>query len=208
MKLTVLYPFIEEAFCEQTESFIAELSWMKQSQAIDLLIIVNKEGKTSDCLKKAGLSYQTVAFEHPVHARDFYFIALFKLVRSSLPSFFYFNSHQIDVVHCPDLLSLLCWGNVAKMNRIPFVASVQKKEKIAHYASLMLADSRKIICNDEEIRSGLPKRFFSSSLVAPPFEKSNTPALRKEIVDFWIKLYVSLFLKPDLNKMNGILNKD
>ena len=203
---------MEDSFSENTVSFIEELVWLKNAQAIDLLITVDKEGKTSEALKKARLSYEIVAFPSPVRTRNFYFVALFKLIRYSLPLFFYFKTHRIDVLHCPDVLSLLCWGNVSKMNRIPFITSVQNNEKFSHYASLMLTDSRKIICRNEEIRSKMPKRFSLTSLLAPRAQNQglteDMTVLRKETADFWIKLYVSLFLKPNLNKITGILNKD
>ena len=212
MKLTVLYPFMEDAFGEHSLSFIDELVWLKNSQAIDLLITVDKEGNTTEALKKAGLPYELISFDKPVRPHDLYFVALYKLIRCSLSLFFYFKARQIDVLHCPDLLSLLCWGNVAKMNRVPFITSVQINEKISHYARLMLADSRKIVCRNEEVRSKMPKRFSSVSLLDPLVKDrdivSAVPALRKGIVDFWVKLYVSLFLKPDLNKITGILNKN
>ena len=203
---------MEDSFNEHTLSFIDELVWLKNSQAIDLLITADKEGKTTAALKKAGLPYEIVSFEKPVRAKDLYFVALYKLIRGSLPLFFFFKARQIDVLHCPDLLSLLCWGNVAKMNRVPFITSFQVGENFSHYARLMLTDCRKIVCRNEEIRSKLPKRLSSSALL-DPLEKdrdiiANVPSLRKGIVDFWVKSYVSLFLKPDLNKMTGILNKN
>ncbi len=56
-KMTVLYPFIEEGYNEQTASFIEELSWIRRSRRIDMLITVDKPGRISALLKKAGLSY-------------------------------------------------------------------------------------------------------------------------------------------------------
>lgn len=212
MKLTVLYPFMEDSFSENTLLFIERLSWLQQTHAIDLLITVDKQGETSKALKKAHLSYEEISFPSPVHVRDFYLITLFKLVRSALPSFFYFKSHRIDVMHCPDVSSLLCWGNTAKMNRIPFITSIQEFEKFSHYASLMLADSRKNICRTEEIREKIPSRFSAKALLAPEAqnipENLNIEAARKNTVDFWIQLYASLFVKPDLSKITGILNKN
>ncbi|MBO4644868.1 MAG: hypothetical protein J5716_09710, partial [Alphaproteobacteria bacterium] len=167
MRLTVLYPFMEKSFSESTPAFIEKLAWLQKSRAIDLLITVDQPGKTADALKKAKLSYEEVAFLSPIGLYDFYLVVLYKLIRSALPSFFYFNSHKIDLVHCPDLLSLLCWGNTAKMNRIPFITSLQSAEKISHYSSLMLTDSKKIICCSEDIRSKIPERFSSRALLAP-----------------------------------------
>lgn len=212
MKLTVLYPFMEDSFSENTPAFIEMLTWLQRTRAIDLLITVDKPGKTSEALKKARLSYEEVAFASPVGERDFYFTVLYKLVRSSLFSFFYFKSHQINVMHCPDLTSLLCWGNTAKMNRVPFVTSLQDVDKFSHYSSLMLADSRKLICRNEEIRAKMPTRFSSAALLAPEAqtvsENLKADTARKNASDFWIQLYVSLFVKPNLNKITGILNKN
>ena len=143
MKLTVLYPFMENSYSEKTNDFIEKLSWLQKTHSIDMLITVDQPGRTADALKKARLSYEGVLFSSPVNLNDFYLVALFKLIRSALPSFFYFIARKIDVLHCPDLLSLLCWGNTAKMNRVPFITSLQEAEKISHYASLMLTDSKK-----------------------------------------------------------------
>lgn len=213
MKLTVLYPFMEDSFDEQyTLSFIDMLVQLQKTHTTDILITVDKEGRTSDALKKAHLPYETVPFTSPVGVRDFYFLTLFKLIRSALPSFFYFKEHKINVVHCPDLISLLCWGNTAKMNRVFFITSLQKTEKVSHYTSLMLTDSKKIICANEELRSKLPSRFYSTALLAPEAqnvpENDNKETARKNMIDFWIQLYVSLFIKPDLSKITGILNKN
>ena len=212
MKLTVLYPFMEDSFSDETLSFIETLVCLKKSNAIDLLITVDKAGRTSDALKKAKLSYEEVAFPKPVGIRDFYLTALFKLIRSSLFSFFYFRSHRIALTHCPDISSLLCWGNTAKMNRVPFVTSLQKGGYFSHYARLMLADSRKLICLNEDVRNDIPSRFSSVALLAPESqnvpENTNAGTARKYCVDFWIQLYASLFVKPDLSKITGILNKN
>ena len=212
MKMTVFYPFMEDLFSENTLSFIETIAALQKSKAIDVLITVDKAGRTADALKKAHLSYEETAFSHPVGVRDFYLTALFKLVRSTLPSFFYFKEHKINVMHCPDALSLLCWGNTAKMNRVPFVTSLQESEKFSHYARLMLADSRKLICRNEEVRNELPSRFSSTALLSP--QAQNIPenlrheTAEKYAVDFWIQLYASLFIKPDLSKIAGILNKN
>ncbi|MBR1946080.1 MAG: hypothetical protein IJ846_07310 [Alphaproteobacteria bacterium] len=212
MKLTVLYPFMEDSFSENTLNFIEILSRLKQKRAVDLLITVDKPGRTSDALKKAGLSYEEVAFAAPVGSRDFYLTVLFKLIRSAIFSFFYFKSHQINVMHCPDVLSLLCWGNTSKMNRVPFVTLVQENEKFSRYASLMLADSKKVVCRSEEIRQKLPRRLSFSALLAPEAqnipENLNKETSLKNTVDFWIELYASLFVKPDLSKITGVLNKN
>ena len=203
---------MEHSFSENTLSFIRNLTWLHQSQAIDMLITVDKPGRTSEALKKARLSYEEVPFASPVGVDDFYLAVLFRLIRSTLPTFFYFKAHRINVVHCPDLVSLLCWGNTAKMNRVPFITSVQEAEKFSHYASLMLADSKKNICHSAEVREKISPRFSSTALLAPEAqnipENSNQEALRKYTVEFWIQLYASLFIKPDLSKITGILNKN
>ena len=76
----------------------------------------------------------------------------------------------------------------------------------------MLTDSKKIICANEELRSKLPSRFYSTALLAPEAqnvpENDNKETARKNMIDFWIQLYVSLFIKPDLSKITGILNKN
>ena len=212
MKLSVLYPFMEDSFSENTLAFIEKLVWLRQTNAVDLLITVDKPGQTADALKKAHLPFEEVAFASPVGIRDLYLIVLFKLMRSALASFFYFKSHKIDVLHCPDLLSLLCWGNTAKMNRVPFITSVQDKGRFSHYASIMLADSKKIVCRTEDVRINMPPRFSAKALLAPEAqnisENLNAESSRKNTVDFWIQLYASLFVKPDLNKITGILNKN
>ena len=127
-------------------------------------------------------------------------------------SFFYFRSNRIALMHCPDLLSLLCWGNTAKMNRVPFITSIQKSGYFSHYARLMLADSKKLICLNENVRSEMPSRFSSVALLAPESqnvpENQNAETAQKYSVDFWIQLYASLFVKPDLSKITGILNKN
>lgn len=41
-KMTVLYPFMEDGYNEQTGSFIEELSWIQCSRRIDMLITVDK----------------------------------------------------------------------------------------------------------------------------------------------------------------------
>ena len=212
MKLTVLYPFMEDSFSENTVAFIEKLVWLQQAQAVNLLITVDKSGRTADALKKAHLSYEEVAFSSLIGIKDFYLITLFKLIRSALPSFFYFKTHKIDVLHCPDVSSLLCWGNTAKMNRVPFITSVQDIEKFSHYTSLMLTDSKKIICRTEDVRMKMPPRFSSKALLAPEAQNisdnSNEESSRKNAVNFWIQLYTSLFVKPNLNKITGILNKN
>lgn len=211
-KITVLYPFMEDGYNEQTESFIKELAWIKDSRQIDVLITVDKPGRISALLKKAHLSYEEVSFSCPVFAQDFYFTALFKLIRSALPLFFYFRTHKIHAVHCPDLISLLCWGNTAKMNRVRFIVSLQAIEKFSHYTSLMLADACKIICLTEDIRNKLPQRFSAGSLLTPAAqyiaEDLTIETIRQDTVDFWIKLYESLYAKIDLNKITGILKKN
>ena len=76
----------------------------------------------------------------------------------------------------------------------------------------MLADSRKNICRTEEIREKMPSRFSAKALLAPEAqnidENLNAETSRKNTVDFWIHLYASLFVKPDLSKITGILNKN
>ena len=212
MKMTVLYPFMEDSFSENTLSFIQTLSLLQQSKAIDMLVTVDKAGRTAEALKKARIPYEQISFAKPVGMRDFYPAALIKLIRSSLPSFFYFKENEITVMHCPDILSLLCWGNTSKMNRVPFVTSIQESEKFSHYVRLMLADSKKLICRNEDIRNTIPSRFSSIALLAPQAQdvpENQTPeTARKHIVDFWIQLYASLFIKPDLSKITGILNKN
>ena len=212
MKLTVLYPFMEDSFSDDTLKFIDFLSRLQKKHSIDMLITVDKPGRTADALRKANLSYEEVAFASPVGSRDFYLTVLFKLIRSALFSFFYFKSHQINITHCPDVSSLLCWGNTSKMNRVPFVTSIQKSEKFSRYASLMLVDSKKIVCRDEEIRGKLPRRLSSTALLAPEAqnipENQNKETSQKNAIDFWIDLYASLFIKPDLSKITGILNKN
>ena len=212
MKLTVLYPFMEDSFSDETLSFIETLVRLKKSNAIDMLITVDKAGRTADALKKAKLPYEEVAFSKPVGVRDFYLIALFKLIRSSLFSFFYFRANRIALMHCPDLSSLLCWGNTAKMNRVPFITSIQKSERFSHYARLMLADSKKLVCLNENVRNDIPSRFSAVALLAPESqnvsENQTVETAKKYCIDFWIQLYASLFVKPDLSKITGILNKN
>lgn len=208
---TILYPFIEDGYNDYTASFIEELSWIQQSRRVDTLITVDRKGRISDLLKKAKLSYEEVPFASPVGTKDFYFTALFKLIRSSLPLFFYFRAHKIHAVHCPDILSLLCWGNTAKMNRVRFIVSLQEAGKFSHYTSLMLVDAAKLICRTEDIRSKIPSRFSVMSLLSPlgqdiP-ENLNKDTMRQNTVDFWTELYASLNAKPDLNKITGLLNK-
>lgn len=101
-KMTVLYPFIEDGYNEQTASFIEELSWIRRSRRIDMLITVDKPGRISALLKKAGLSYEEIPFSRPVGLKDFYFTALYKLVRSSLPLFFI--SETIKFTPCTALI--------------------------------------------------------------------------------------------------------
>ena len=212
MKLTVLYPFMEDSFSDNTLSFIETLVLLKKSNAIDMLITVDKSGRISNALKKAKLPYEEVAFSKPVGVRDFYLTALFKLIRSSLFSFFYFRSNRINLMHCPDISSLLCWGNTAKMNRVPFITSLQNGGCFSHYARLMLADSKKLICLNESVRNDIPPRFSSVALLTPESqniaENKNAETAEKYSVDFWIQLYASLFVKPDLSKITGILNKN
>ena len=211
-KMTVLYPFIEDGYNEQTASFIEELSWIRRSRRIDMLITVDKPGRISALLKKAGLSYEEIPFSRPVGSKDFYFTALYKLVRSSLPLFFYFRNYKIHAMHCPDLISLLCWGNTAKMNRVRFIVSLQDAARFSHYASLMLADAAKLVCRTEDVRGKIPPRFSSVSLLAPVaqniHENQNIETMRRNTVDFWTELYASLYAKPDLNKITGLLNKN
>ena len=210
-KLTILYPFIEDGYNKHTESFIEEILWIQKSRRVDTLITVDRKGRSSDLLRKAGLSYEEIPFSKPVGTKDFYFTALFKLMRSSLPLFFYVRSHKVNVVHCPDLISLLCWGNTAKMNRVRFIVSLQDAEKFSHYTSLMLVDASRLVCRTEDVRNKIPARFSVSSLLSPlgqniP-ENLNKESMRKNTVDFWTELYASLNKKPDLNKITGLLNK-
>lgn len=211
-KMTVLYPFMEDGYNEQTESFIEELSWLRHSRRIDMLITVDKSGRTSALLKKARLPYEEIPFARPVGLKDFYFTALFKLMRSALPLFFYFRSHKIQAVHCPDLVSLLCWGNTAKMNRARFVVSVQEAARFSHYTSLMLTDAAKLICRTEDVRGKIPPRFSAAALLAPAAqnipENLNAETMRQNTVDFWTDLYASLYAGRDLSKITGLLNKN
>ena len=209
--MTVLYPFMEDGFSENTPTFIQTLSFLQRSKAIDMLITVDKAGRTTEALKKARLPHEVIGFAKPVGLRDFYPVALFKLIRSSLSTFFYFKEHKISVMHCPDVLSLLNWGNTSKMNRVPFITSIQENVRFSHYTRLMLADSRKLICLNETVRAAIPSRFSSVALLAPQSqdvpENQNPETAQKHIIDFWIQLYASLFIKPDLSKITGILNK-
>ena len=98
------------------------------------------------------------------------------------------------------------------MNRVSFVTSIQENEKFSRYASLMLADSRKLICRNEDVRSKMPARFSSVALLDPQAqnvpENSDRESAGKYVTDFWIQLYASLFVKPDMSKITGILNKN
>ena len=211
-KMTVLYPFMEDGYNEQTKSFIEELCWIQRSRQIEMLITVDKPGRISALLKKARLPYEEVPFSHPVGIKDFYFTALFKLIRSALPVFFYFRSHKVHIVHCPDLISLLCWGNPAKMNRARFIISIQETGRFSHYTSLMLADTAKLVCRTEDIRSKIPPRFSKISVLSPVAhhisENTDIKTIQKNTVDFWTELYASLYIKPDFNKITGLLNKN
>ena len=211
-KLTVLYPFMEDGFSEDVAPFIETISGLKESKAIDVVITADKAGRSSDALKKAGLPYEEVAFPKPVGPNDCYPVALFKLIRSSFFSFSCFRTHKIDVMHCPDVLSLLCWGNAAKMNRIPFITSIRETGKFSRYARLMMADSRKLVCLNEDVRNKLPPHFSAISLLDPLSqnisENQTAGTAQKYAADFWIQLYASLFIKPDLSKITGILNKN
>ena len=211
-KLTILYPFIESGFNEYTPSFIEEIAWIKRSRKVDVLITVDQEGKISRLLKQAGLAHEEVAFSYPVGVKDFYLSALFKLIRSALPLFFYFRSNKIDIMHCPDLISLLCWGNPARMNRVRFIVSVDRVEKFSHYTSLMLTDASKIICQNEDVRLKMPSRFSASALMAPRAqdipENLNEDTMRKNTVDFWTNVYASLYARPDMDKITGLLNNN
>lgn len=211
-KMTVLYPFMEDGYNEQTASFIEELSWIQHSRRVDMLITVDKPGRISALLKKARLSYEEIPFSCPIGLKDFYFTVLFKLVRSSLPLFFYFRNHKIQAMHCPDIISLLCWGYAAKMNRVRFVVSVQEAARFSHYTSLILADTAKLVCRTEEVRGKIPPRFSVSALLAPAAqnipENLNAETMRQNTVDFWTELYASLYARPDLNKITGLLNKN
>ncbi|GEM_PF-2953189 len=211
-RTAVLYPFMESGFNDKTAAFIETVSWIRDSRRVDVLVTVDKAGQTSRLLKKARLPYEEVGFSRPLTAGDWYFPALFKLMRSALPSFFYFKAYKVGLVHCPDLTSLLCWGNTAKMNRVRFIASLTAAERVSHFASLMLADAAKLVCANEDVRQKMPPRFSSAALLAPEaqniVENMQADTRRKNAVDFWTDLYASLCAKPDPAKMTGLLNKN
>ena len=76
----------------------------------------------------------------------------------------------------------------------------------------MLADAAKLICRTEDVRNKIPPRFSAVSLLAPAAqnipENLNIETMRQNTVDFWTELYASLYTRPDLNKITGLLNKN
>lgn len=206
-KMRVLYPFMENGFNEHTADFIEQLDWLRANSGIEMFITVDRVGKTSDLLKKHKLRYEEIPFASPVEPDNFYLTALFKLIRSSMPLFFYFRSNPVHLVHCPDLVSLLCWGNTARMNRTKFIVSLQTPIKLSHYARLMVNDAAKLICRDEDVRAKIPIRYpaILNPMVTEKYAGLNEK--RCDSIRFWSNLYVSLFIKTDsFDRTTGLLN--
>lgn len=211
MTITVLYPFFEEAYSDSTEDTVETIKNLAKQGIVNPLIVVNKTGKISKLLKKARLSYEEENLAKTVEPNDFYFKALFKLMMSTLPLFRYFRTHKVDVVHCFDLLPLLTWSNVAKMNRIPYIYSVSKvEEKYSHYATLMIQDARKLICISEAIKEQLPPRVRSQAIsISERIETTDSldkKSLDENVALFWQDIYTSFFKKPEFSRTTGLLN--
>lgn len=205
-KMRVLYPFMEDGFNEHTAEFVEQLDWLRANSGIEMLITVDRAGKTADLLKKRKLRYEEVPFASPVKPDNFYPTALFKLIRSSMPLFFYFRANPVHLVHCPDLVSLLCWGNTARMNRAKFIASLQTPVRLSHYARLMVNDAAKLICRDEDVRAKIPLSYPSILDLTATERFADANEKRRESIRFWSDLYVSLFIKPDSVRTTGLLN--
>lgn len=86
---TVLYPFVEEAFCEETEGAVTEICKLGRSGTVNPMFIVNRHGRITDLFKRERVSFFELGIKRLVGANDFYLKTLFRLFSSSMPLFIF-----------------------------------------------------------------------------------------------------------------------
>lgn len=211
MTVTVLFPFMEDAFSDTTPDFIEYIKILRKNKDLNVTSTVDKTGRISKLLKKAGVQFTEVAFTRPVGMQDSYFKALFKLISASLNVFLYFRTNKTDLVHFCDVQTMLSWSQPAKMNRIPYIVSIDEAAKYSHYATLALSDAEKILCPTEKIKEQLPPSLRSKADLLPCAEiiseNLNTETMQKNTAAFLAELYKKLCTKPTFAKITGLLNK-
>lgn len=166
--VTVLYPFIEEAFSCETADAVDEIKKIAAGGDVEPVVIVNRHGRTTDLLRKARLPYYELKAIHLISPGDFYPIALYRLIFSSLPLFLFIKGRKIDAMHFYGIRPALLWTGAARMFRIPYVISLSHIEKYAKYASLTLADASRLTCPSEMILERLPNKYRFRAEVVPP----------------------------------------
>ena len=150
--LPVLYPFIEDAFCETTAGAVAEIKRLAAARTADPLIVVDKRGRISDLLKKEGLPFTELPMKRPVHPRTFFISVFFRLFSSSLPLFVFLKQNPVALVHFHDLTSALTWASAIKMYRIPYIVSLPAYEKTSRYGVITLKDAGAVACPSQTIK--------------------------------------------------------
>lgn len=212
MTVTVLFPFMEDAFSDTTPVFIEFVKILNKNKDLKVLTTVDKQGRISGLLKKSGIAFEEVAFTRPVGMQDSYFKALFKLLSASLNVFFYFRAYKTDLIHFCDVQTMLSWSQPAKMNRIPYIVSIDEVKKYSHYATLALGDAEKFLCPSERIKEQLPPALRSKTELLPCAEilpqNLNAETMQKNTAAFLGELYKKLCTKQPFTKMTGLLNKN
>lgn len=167
---TVLYPFIEEAFCEETEGAVTEICKLGRSGTVNPMFIVNRHGRITDLFKRERVSFFELGIKRLVGANDFYLKTLFRLFSSSMPLFIFLRTHQIDAVHFHDVSSALSWASAVKMYRIPFIVSLQTPEKYSRYSLLTLKDAARLTCPTQTVKDFLPSSIRDRVKIMPTME--------------------------------------
>lgn len=166
--VTVLYPFIEEAFSPETADAVNEIRKISAAGDVKPVVIVNRHGRTTELLRKAHLAYYELKAIHLIYPGDFYPVALYRLIFSSLPLFLFIKGQKIDVIHFYGIMPALLWTGAARMFRIPYVISLYNIERYAKYASLTLADASRLTCPSEMVMERLPNKYRFRAEVVPP----------------------------------------
>lgn len=212
MPATVLFPFMEDSFSDTTPVFIEILKILNKNKELKVLTTVDKQGRISKLLKKSGIPFEEVAFTRPVGMQDSYIKALIKLWSSSLNVFFYFRAYKMDMIHFCDVQTMLSWSQPAKMNRVPYIVSIDEVLRYSHYATLALGDAEKFLCPSEQIKEQLPPSLRPKAEVLPCAEilpqNLNTETMQKNTAAFLGELYKKLCTKQPFIKITGLLNKE
>ncbi len=166
--VTVLYPFIEEAFSPETADAVDEIRKIAAEGGVEPVVVVNRHGRTTEFLRKARLPYYELKAIHLISPGDFYPAALYRLIFSSLPLFLFVKGQKIDAMHFYGIMPALLWTGAARMFRIPYIISLSHIENYAKYASLTLADASRLTCPSEMIMERLPNKYRFRAEVVPP----------------------------------------